>query len=549
MKGKISFAVLLLMSLSLALFFLGCGGGGSGGDSSVGAFGGVSTGSVAVLVTDDPADCYENLYIWVTKVSLIPADDASDQSHEVIFESDSPDGYKVDLLRYQDDEEFLLTLKDDVRADTYAKIRLEVSKIESVAKDPCENPCDCEKLCDKDDWKLPSQKIDLNPRGTFEVEPDGTLFIRLDIDANNSIHASASCNFRPVVFVDIWQGPRLEACPQTVTGIIDSIIADDDDSDDQIEGVVLKRKNLPNLEVFLPPQVPIFDQQGEPGLSPNDLMIDDTITVRGKVKHSGRFTASLVVVMALDDILIVDGIAKGSVDKNGIFLFQPDPGQEIGSEDPVSVEVFPDETQILLGCDTNVSEQYIEAGMRVRIYGKLFLGSDDVIRSFVLLLRSDEIVGDLISIKETEGGSNLTVDVGGGIQTTIFLPEDVPVYMKGDGEIPLDLLQALVSCDPRQVRIVLDPDDETTATDVRVIDDLDPPGGTIISIEDNRVLGITDMGTDTDVAVMPGATIMEPEGTLFFEDIQQGREVQCFGLWACDSDDVDFYGFIIRIHE
>jgi hypothetical protein len=541
MKGKISFAVLLLMSLSLALFFLGCGGGGSGGDSSVGAFGGVSTGSVAVLVTDDPADCYEQIWIWVTKVSLIPADDASDQSHEVIFESDSPGGCKVDLLSYQDDEEFLLTLKDDVRADTYAKVRLEVSKINSKAKDSCGNPCD-------DEWKLPSKKIDLNPRGTFEVEPDGTLFIRLDIDANNSIHASASCNFRPVVFVDIWQGPPLEACPQTVTGTIDSIIDDDEDSDDQIEGVVLKREGLPNLEVFLPPQVPIFDQQGEPGLSPNDLMIDDTITVRGKVKHSGRFTASLVVVMALDDILIVDGIAKGSVDKNGFFLFQPDPNQEIGSEDPVSVEVFP-ETQILLGCDTNVSEQYIEAGMRVRIYGKLFLGSDDVIRSFVLLLRSDEIVGDLISITETEGGSNLTVDVGGGIQTTIFLPKDVPVYMKGDGEIPLDLLQDRVSCDPRQVRIVLDPDDETTATDVRVIDDLDPPGGTIISIEDNRVLGITDMGTDTDVAVMPGATIMEPEGTLFFEDIEKGREVQCFGLWACDSDDVDFYGFIIRINE
>ncbi|MHC4354167.1 MAG: hypothetical protein ACYS0H_15780, partial [Planctomycetota bacterium] len=88
-----------------------------------------------------------------------------------------------------------------------------------------------------------------------------------------------------------------------------------------------------------------------------------------------------------------------------------------------------------------------------------------------------------------------------------------------------------------------------TATDVRVIDDLDPPGGTIIRIEDNRVLVIWDMVTETEVAVMPGATIMEPEGTLFFEDIQQGREVQCFGLWACDSDDVDFYGFIIRIHE
>jgi hypothetical protein len=540
MKGKISVTVFALLSLSLALFFLGCGGGGgeSGGDSSVGAFGGVNTGSVAVLVTDDPADCYKHLWIWVTKVSLIPSEDASDQSHEVIFESDSADGYKVDLLRYQDDEEFLLTIKDDVRADTYAKVRLEVSKIESQAKDPCEDPCDCDKLCDRDEWKLPSEKIDLNPQGTFEVEPGGTLSIRLDIDANNSIHASASCNFRPVVFVHIWQGPPVEVCPQTVTGTIVSIIADDDDSDDQIEGVVLAREGLPDLEVFLPRQVPIFDQQGEPGLSPNDLVIPDTITVRGKVKHSGHFTPSLVVIMALEDILIVDGTAEGAVNGDGFFLFKPDPDQEIDSEDPVSVQVFA-ETQILLGCDTTVSEEAIQDGMRVKVFGKLLPGDDDIFRAFALHLRPSEISGNLVSVEDTEGGSNLTVDVGDSPNVTVFLPEDVPVYMKGDGEIPLHLLQALVSCVPRRVRIVLDSDDETRATEVRVIDDLNPPGGTVVRIDDNRVLGISDTVTNKEAAVMPGATILGPQGTLFFEEI----------LWACDSDDVDFYGFIIRINE
>jgi len=35
--------------------------------------------------------------------------------------------------------------------------------------------------------KLPSGKIDLNPRGDFEVTAGATLSIRIDIDADKSI--------------------------------------------------------------------------------------------------------------------------------------------------------------------------------------------------------------------------------------------------------------------------------------------------------------------------------------------------------------------------
>jgi hypothetical protein len=53
-------------------------------------------------------------------------------------------------------------------------------------------------------------KIDLNPRGPFEVSPDWTTVIKLDIDARRSFQVVATGNgklqFRPVVFVDVFQG-------------------------------------------------------------------------------------------------------------------------------------------------------------------------------------------------------------------------------------------------------------------------------------------------------------------------------------------------------
>ena len=91
-------------------------------------------------------------------------------------------GHEINLLELRD-EDFLLTLKKRVPAGWYSKIRLEVKDTWAEC-----GPCD--------DFKLPSNRIDLNPRGEFQVRSGQTLSIRLDIDANKSIKPSRSRQLR-----------------------------------------------------------------------------------------------------------------------------------------------------------------------------------------------------------------------------------------------------------------------------------------------------------------------------------------------------------------
>jgi hypothetical protein len=83
--------------------------------------------------------------------------------------------------------------------------------------------------------KLPGNgKLDLNPRGSFQVVGGETLVIELDLDMTKSLHLVSAGNsgkwqFRPVVFVTIapddtklvrvfgevrtLEGMRFELCP------------------------------------------------------------------------------------------------------------------------------------------------------------------------------------------------------------------------------------------------------------------------------------------------------------------------------------------------
>lgn len=130
------------------------------------------SGNVALLVADGPADDYSKIWISVTKALLIPSDKNPNRLPVDIFESDVGD--EIELLDLRD-QDSLLTVKKRVPAGWYSKIRLEVKDIWCEG-DPCDN------------FKLPSNKIDLNPRSDFEVRSGETLAIRLDIDADKSKH-------------------------------------------------------------------------------------------------------------------------------------------------------------------------------------------------------------------------------------------------------------------------------------------------------------------------------------------------------------------------
>jgi hypothetical protein len=174
----------LALVASLLLVLLGCGGGGGGGAPA--------TGNVAVVLTDGPTDQYQRILISLTGIRLIGSGG----------QVDTYDGPEItfDLLEMSDWADLAFNTK--VLAGDYSKIRLFVTQIELVDLVNNESV-----VLDK----LPANgKIDLNPRGPFEVSPDYTTVIKLDIDAKRSFQVVQTGNgglrFRPVIFVDIFQG-------------------------------------------------------------------------------------------------------------------------------------------------------------------------------------------------------------------------------------------------------------------------------------------------------------------------------------------------------
>jgi len=181
-------AIVLAATLSLSA----CGGGSGGG-------GGAATGNVVVLFADGPTDQYERILVSITGITLIGAGGQVDiyDGPEVTF----------DLLEMSDWDDLAFNTK--VLAGRYNKVRLVLSKVQLIDTD---TDTDTDEIVLLD--KLPANgKIDLNPRGPFEVSPDFTTVIKLDMDARRSFQVVETGNqelrLRPIVFVDVYQGDLL----------------------------------------------------------------------------------------------------------------------------------------------------------------------------------------------------------------------------------------------------------------------------------------------------------------------------------------------------
>jgi len=531
MKNKKNIVFILLILVLTTFIFSSCGSGGGGvTDSGSGSLFG--SGNVALFVADGPADDYSNIWIIVTKVLLIPSDINPNRSPVVIFESDV--GHKIDLLDLRD-QDFLLTVKKRVPAGWYSKIRLEVKDIW------CEGgPCDT--------FKLPSNKIDLNPRDDFAVRSGATLAIRLDIDANKSINLheagnSGKCIFRPVVFVDIETIITPQRCPRILVGEITRLLP----SDSNIEGFALdllgKRGTI---DVWLSdnPRQPtiIFGEDGF-RVRRSALKPGQKVRVTGKITSTGDLTASVVII---GDVLHAKGTVVSSLNIDSIFPLLLDPGQELIGQ--ANVEVT-DATLVMLGCDEEVSTDAIQRGKRARVVGKYDL-NEEVIRAVAVFLKAEEIIVDLLRIERATGGANLIIMDEGGNERAVFLPEETPIYLEGDGEISLGLLnQLLLNCGSKKVRIVLDPEaTEPTAEEVRV--QQERLYGQVVDILRDRIVRLNDGKL---VRIQEGATIMlNTRGAdipVDFDAIGIGDELTLYGLADCDDLDVDFYAYIVLINK
>jgi len=499
----LKYVLFSILSLSI-LIFLACGGG-DGASSGTSSSSSAGTGSVAIFLADGPADDYDHIWITVKKVTLIP----SKGEHVVVYQSS--DGYELDLLAYRD-EDFLLTMKRKIPAGTYEKIRLEVSKVRPECRDP-EN-CPCEEM------KLPSEKIDLNPRGTFEIEPDETLAIRLDIDANKSINISGSCNFRPVVFVDIPIALETR-CPSILKGEITELI--DKNEDGVIEGFVLDLQgDRGTLDVYLLGNAVIFGEDGLPAGS-GDLAEEQPVWVRGRLDVDGDLQASEVVIGPVD-------VLKGTVET---AYNEQDKTFSLKTGETVHLS---DETLVLVGCDKAIDDRIdIKPGMLARVFGKL---SGDEIQAIVIFLKPAEISGEVVSLEPDSDDYSLIIKASGGEEVTVFLPKDTGIYLEGDGEVPMILL-----CEGRQVRVVLDPEKELTAK--KVIVEADPLEGSADDIDEfTRSLSVNGQA----VYVREGATILDLRGGIKpadFDDIEKQDRLRCLGLY--DYTNTDYHAFVVLI--
>lgn len=287
----------------------------SGGSSSVsGNPSEESFGSIGILLKDAPADEFQHIYITITEISLLPA--GNEENPLIVFTSEA--GYTIDLLDLRD-QDFLLTLNEQVPTGTYSKVRMKISGINAEGG-PCNGM----------DIDLPSGKIDINPQGSFVVEPGEVLYLRLDIDANKSINLhpagkSGKCIFRPVVFADVIpKGTPATPCSMLFKGTIESLT--DLNLDLHTDGFILQRECACQgiLTVKLNDNCLIFSEDNL-YVDPDALLVNQQVSVYGYLDNLGALNARFIVI---GDVLVVEGVVLGKPTASMIIL-QPNPGEEI----------------------------------------------------------------------------------------------------------------------------------------------------------------------------------------------------------------------------
>jgi hypothetical protein len=526
----------MAMSLMcLGFLITACGGGGGSGSSSDSPTAPSGTGSVAVLITDGPSAEVDALILKISKISLIPAGNG-----EAVVIYDDPQHDTIDVLKYKSKEEpYFLTLKNEVPAGYYAKIRLEIEDIEVVG-----GPCEEKSI------KLPSGKIDLNPRGGFYVKEGESIAIQLDFDANKSFNLhqagkSGKCILRPVIFVDIdtidWQ----QRCPKIIKGTIEK-------KDGDTKFLLKPAGNRGTVWVIVDDDTVIVDEKGVVTQDETILQPGDTVYVRGRLTREG-ILASLVVE---GEVLKVDGKSNDSVknDNLGLFFpFTPNSGEAV--IDDINVRVS-EKTPILLDCNTAGSLDDISKDTPVTVIGKL--STEKGFIAAAVLVEAAEVKGELTAIKDPLSPATtyqFVIQKGDGSSETIVVPADTPISLVGDGPLQIaDLKQVVDECRvyPR-VRILLDaaaPDPKTALKVLVYPEDLT---GDVVSVNTADAMILLDVdGVVKTIKVDESAKIFESGEDcqdLRLEEISKGGNLTVFGLPVCTSDrKYDFIAYAVVVN-
>lgn len=252
-----------------ALVVTACGGSSSGADTSPDSdLETMGTGSVTVMVTDGPSDDFDQIWLTVNKVELLGED-----GKVTVFEGEKT----FDLLKLKNFSA-MLSSETGIPVGTYSKIRLLLAEIELIRLN--ENG----EVEESIKPKLPGKgKLDLNPRGEFQVAVDKELILLLDIDAEKAIHISKKSkkvSFRPVVFVKILEADDISRLVR-VHGHIDEI--NEDNTQMRLCDLMFTelRVNHSCLFIKLDEDTSIFDNQAE-SMTADLLDVDQQVTIVGR---------------------------------------------------------------------------------------------------------------------------------------------------------------------------------------------------------------------------------------------------------------------------
>jgi len=412
---------IFLLSLVFAVV-AGCSSGDSADPSNTAS----GTGSVALLLTDAPSDIFKEINITVIKAEII-----SDNGRVTVFQGKRT----FNLLNLTDARIF--AIREGVPSGTYNKIRLTLTDIELVDYNGTDNPADDAIYHPK----LPGNgKLDLNPRGSFNVVAGGTLVIQIDMDANKSIHIvkkgnKDEYNFRPVVFIDIVTD-RFKERFVKLHGDIHAINSTDQsfklcNTDIPVQtGEDLKKTDSRGcVRVETDNATTIFNINGMPAAF-RDLVEGEPATVFGRLQrdaHSGndrdeegeRELHDLVLKAALIELgpesgfQKLNGTATSAVDINNQFNMNVEPGQ--GLITPLILKVqIQDGTLLINRKGSPVASTAIDTGSLVSVRGVLDVNNDTLFASVIVVDvdSSTQLTGTVGANPDNSCGFTLMTAIG-----------------------------------------------------------------------------------------------------------------------------------------
>jgi len=403
-RSSLGVGLTLLPGL-VGLVLSGCGGGGGseGGATSSAA----ATGRVAVVLTDAPTDDFIQVFVTVTRIDLLADENADEADGE-----DGEDGGGDRVTIFEGRETFDLlalenvsdpfVLAEDVPARRYEKLRMEVEDIELIRRDSSGG-------LESVRPRLPGGgRIDLNPRGGFDVEPGGLLAVRLDMDAKRSIDPdSIKINekgngpviFRPQVFVEIMSvedpGRLL-----LVEGVVEEIDREASPVELRLCEVAIHLRterevsDRPCLTVFVEEGTSIFDRDARP-TDLDAIFLGDRAAVFGRFDEAHEddettlaIAAELIELGGSEAFGVFTGVVSGAFDEaSGTLLVDLDPTPGFAEESILEVELV-EETRLFSRSGEALERDSLVEGAGVEIDGVLVLSNDvpDRLRAAVLFV-------------------------------------------------------------------------------------------------------------------------------------------------------------------